>query len=111
MPPAVPRPLRTSSATSSTPFGAAAFAVTVAVISTTLSSVSASTRSRVRTSVITTWVSPAASRRIRNATDLSSQRRWTQPATVTVSPTCRVSSVERMRCMAGSQLSVTLSAG
>ena len=51
-------------------------------------------------SVTTTWVRPAASRTMRKATDLSSRRRWTQPAIVTVSPMCWASSVDRMRCMA-----------
>ena len=92
---------RTAGSVSSTPAGAAAFAATVPVTSTTLSSVSASTSARGAGSVTTTWVSPAASRTIRKATDLSSRRRWTQPATVTVSPTWAGSSVERMRCIGG----------
>ena len=55
------------------------------VTSTTDSSVSASSE-RGRGTVTTTWASPAASRTMRNATDFSSRRRWTQPAMVTVSP-------------------------
>src|SRR5205823_2639647 len=79
--------------TTSTPPGAAGFAVAAPDTCTTVSS----GKSASADGAATTWASPARSRSTRKPTDLSNRRRCTHPASVTVCPACAGSCAERMR--------------